>query len=253
LTTLFGTDLTQDVYGVTLYGPDANEIHAAALIYVKYDKEKLLALLGMNEKYAESEYQEQTIYHWFDENQSRDQVGAFAAEELIIISQSKDTVTAMLDLLKDPSRSIDQAQDNVLSGLTETPEKAIMIAAADGLSELTEDEGHAAILKNSKLMAVVIGENDGNMKLKIDLIAENVEAATKIEQVVLGIQAFMTLSQKENPDALLLIQATTLQRNENQLALTLQYPSVKLFEMVKEHQNIEIQLSTEHQEESEQE
>ena len=129
----------------------------------------------------------------------------------------------------------------------------MMIAAAERLSELTEEKDHAAIMKNSKLMAVVVAENDGNMKLKIDLTAENVEAATKIEQVVLGIQAFMTLSQKENPDTLSLIQATALQRNENQLALTFQYPSEKLFEMIKEHQIIETQVSIEHQEKPEQE
>jgi hypothetical protein len=245
LTTLLGTDLTQDLYGFTLYGPDADDTKAAALIYVKYEKEKLLALLGMNEKYAESSHQEQTIYHWFDEKQSRDQVGAFATEELIVISQSEDTVTAMLDLLKDPSKSIAHAKDNAVAGLSETSEKAIVLAAADGLSELAEDEGHAAILKNSTLMAVIVAENDGNMKLSIDLIAENAEAATKIEQVILGMQAFMTLSQNENPDIASLIQATTLQRNDNQLALTFQYPSVKLFEMMKTHQQIKIEMSSE--------
>ena len=240
LATLLGTDLTQDLYGFTLCGPNADDTKAAALIYAKYDKEKLLALLGMNEKYAESSYQEQTIYHWFDEKQSRDQVGAFATEELIVISQSKDTVTAMLDLIKEPSKSIANAQNNALTGLSEAPEGAIMIAAADGLSELTEDKDHAAILKNSKLMAVIIGENNGNMKLNIDLIAENAEAATKIEQVVRGMQAFMTLSNTQQPEINSLIQATTLQRNDNQLALTFQYPSAKLFEMIKAKHNIDI-------------
>ena len=102
LTTLLGTNLKQDLYGFTLHGVDSDDTKAAALIYVKYDKEKLLALLGMSEKYAESSHQGQTIYHWYDDKKSRDQVGAFATEELIVISQSENTVTAMLDLLKDP-------------------------------------------------------------------------------------------------------------------------------------------------------
>jgi len=251
VTTLFGTDLTQDLYGFSLYGPDADEKNAAALIYAKYDKQKLMALLGMNEKYAESNYQEQTLYHWLDEKHNRDQVGAFATEDLIVISQSKDTVTAMLDLLKEPSKSIANAQDNVLTGLSEAPEGAIMITAADGLSDLIENNHHAAILKNSKLMAVIIGENDGIMKLDIDLIAENTEAATNIEQVVRGMQAFMTLNQNQQPEIASLIQATMLQRNENQLALTFQYPSVKLFEMMMAHQQTKNQLSGKCQDEPE--
>ena len=252
VTTLLGTDLMQDLYGFSLYGPDADEKNAAALIYAKYDKQKLLALLGMNEKYAESSYQEQTLYHWLDEKHNRDQVGAFATEDLIVISQSKDTVTAMLDLLKDPSKSIGHAKDNVMTGLSETPEGTVMITAADGLSKLTENNDHVTILRNSKFIAVVLGENNGNMELNIDLIAENVEAAIKIEQVILGIQAFMTLDQNQNPDITTLIQSTMLQRNDNQLTLTFQYPSVKLFEMMKAHQKIKIELSSEGPDETEQ-
>jgi predicted transposase YdaD len=252
VTTLFGTDLMQDLHGFSLYGPDADEKNAAALIYAKYDKQKLLALLGMNEKYAESNYQEQTLYYWLDEKHNRDQVGAFATADLIVISQSKDTVTAMLDLLKEPSKSIANAQDNALTGLSEAPEGTIMITAADGLSELIENNHHTAILKNSKWMAVIIGENDGIMKLNIDLIAETTETTTNIEQVIRGMQAFMTLNQNQQPEITQLIQATTLQRNENQLALTFQYPSVKLFEMMMAHRQTKNQLSGKCQDEPEQ-
>ena len=179
MTALLGTVLTKDLYGITLYGPDADEINAVALIHAKYNKEKLLALLGMSEKYSESSHQDQTIYHWFDEKHQRDQVGAFATEELIVISQSKAAVTKMLDTLKDPSGSIANVEGNVLAGLSETTGEPMMIAAADELSKLNENNNHAAILKNSKMMAVIICEKNGDMNLKVDGIAESDEAAIK--------------------------------------------------------------------------
>ncbi len=236
ITAVFGTDPTQDLYGVTLYGPDAEEDNAVALIYAKYDKEKLLALLRANEEYAESDHKGQTLYHWFDPHHKRRQVGAFADETMIVISRNPRAVAGVLDLLKKPALSIAHRQGNVLANLSEAPQGAWVVAAADGLRELAGKQGRAAISQNSKLLAVILSETDGAVTLNLDLVAETAEDAVKIEQVVRGIQAFLMLGSKnpKSPPAEL-IQAVTIQRIDNQLTLRLQYPSVKLFELMKAH------------------
>ncbi len=241
LATLLGTDLMEDLNGATLFGPSAAEEEAVLLVYAKYDKTKLLALLGMNEGYSESSYAGKTIYHWVDEKHQRDQVGAFATDGMIVLSQTQDAVTAVLDLLAgEQGRSLASAEDNPLAGLCQSSGSVMVMAVADGLMELTQQNEHAAILQNSKMAAAIMSEKDGTLKLNVDLIAEDAEAATKIEQVVLGMRAFLTLSQKQNPEVAPLLGATTLQRVENQLTLTFQYPSAKLFEIIKKHQDMKI-------------
>ena len=245
LTTLLGTDLMEDLHGATLYGPNASEEEAVLLAYAKYDKEKLLALLGMSQGYAEDNHKGTTLYHWVDEKRQRDQVGAFAADGMIVISQTQDAVTTVLDLLAgEQGRSLASDADNPLAGLCQLPDSVMVIAVADGLMELTQQNEHAAILQNSKMAAAIMSEKDGTMKLNVDLVAESAEAATKIEQVVLGMQAFLNLTQKQNPEVAPLLGATTLQRVENQLKLTFQYPSARLFEIIKKHQDIKIELPT---------
>ena len=182
MSTLFGTDLLDDVYGATLYGPDADEANAVALIHVKYDKDKLLALLKMGETYAETDYQGKTLYHWHDDKRDREQVGAFINNEIIAISQTDAAVTGVLDLMdKGTSKSLANSKDNPLTGLSTPPQGAIVMVAADGLSQLADGNEQAAVLKNSKMMAVIAGETGGNLKLTVDLIAETAESATQIE------------------------------------------------------------------------
>ena len=86
IATLFGSDPTRDIYGATLYGTDAKEENAVVMIYGRFDKEKLLGLLVLNETYDESEYNGQKLYHWVDEKDNKQKVGMFATDRLIVRS-----------------------------------------------------------------------------------------------------------------------------------------------------------------------
>jgi len=243
ITNLLGSDPTRDIYGATLYGIDSNEENAVVMIYGRFNKEKLLSLLVLNEAYAESDYNGQKLYHWLDEKDNKNKVGMFAADDLIVISQSEQAVAALVDLRAGQGSSLASQEDAALSTLVEAPEDALMVMAADGLAELQNDDDHIAILKNSKMMAAVVSENDGNMNLYVDLTAETIDAAIQIEQVLGGIKAFIALKHAKQPEIISLLQAVTLERNENQLLLTVQYPSEKLFEIINNRRNSSIEQS----------
>jgi hypothetical protein len=242
-TTLLGSDPTKDLYGATLYGTDAKEENAVILIYGRFNQEKLLALLALNEAYDESEYNGQKLYHWVDEKDNKQKVGMFATDSLIVISQSEQAVQATVDLLAGQGSSLASQEDAPLAPLLEAPEDAFLVMAADGLAELHENKSHAEILQNSKTIVVVVGEDNGKMYLDVDLTAETNETAMQMEQVLYGIKAFVALKHAKQPEIMSLLQAATLERNDNHLFLTVQYPSAKVFEMIQNKKNSSVEQS----------
>lgn len=244
---LFGSDFSEDLYAMTVFGPDKKQSHAAAVFQGKFTQEKLISLLVLNGAYAKSQHNSYTLHHWYDEKQQKNQVGTFARNDMIVIAQTADTVTAVLDTLDGKVASLSAQSNPALHQLCQKGENALVITAATDLSKMIEDNHHAAILKNSNLLAMVLNEDSGIMKLQTRLKAENAEAAVQIESVIRGMIAFGSLSAVEKPDLLKLMQTITLTRTEETLELTAQYPSANLFEILQSHAeeidiNVELNL-----------
>jgi len=237
LTQLLGTDLTQDIYGVTLYGSEPGDKNASALFYGTFAKDKLLTLLRLNKAYAESDYNGRTLYYWVDDKRKKDQVGAFAADGLIVIGQKESCVITALDVLSGRIEPLSQHKDAPLYSLCNVSSSTFVLAAAVGVSDLVRDDQHAAILKNSHVLAIAGFEDSGLVNLTINLETETEAAAEQVEQVVRGMMAFASLSQQEHPQIAPLLQAGTLSREGSKLAYRFEYPSGKLFDVLKSFRN----------------
>lgn len=230
---LFGSDLTTDFSSITLYGPDSNDLNAAALFECKYDQQKLISLLVLNEKYSTTEYDGITIHNWFDKKKKKPQAGVFATDNLIIIAQTEQTVIDALNVLTDQSQSLEDKKDTPLYSLCDNSDKPIFMAAAQDLSQLTKKDRHAAILKNSSFLAVVGDEQEGNLKLRIDLETNNETAAMQTEQVLRGIMAFAMLQMNKQPKLIELISKVSIVRTGKKIDFEFKYPSLQLFELLK--------------------
>ncbi|MBN2374834.1 MAG: hypothetical protein JXD22_00430 [Sedimentisphaerales bacterium] len=232
--TLLGSDPTKDLFGVTLFGPDANEKNAVAIINGRFNREKLLSLLVLNDAYDESKYHGQTLYHWVDEKDNKAKVGFFATETLIVISQTETPVQAMVDLLAGPADSQSSEPTPLTSSLAKAPKDAIVVLAANGLSKFRRNDEQNVFLQNSKTIMLFAGETEGELFLTASLTTDSPETALQIEQAVNGMKAFIALENSENPKIISLLQAVTIKQNENLLFLTTKYPSAELFEILKE-------------------
>lgn len=237
---LLGSDLTHDIHSLTVFGPDADEANAVALIQGQFDREKLLSLLVINPAYRESEYEGAALYHWKDEQRGKDQVGTFAAENLIVISQSAERVRTMLDVLAGQKASLAAQSDSALGALLEGTEGVFVAAAATDLSSLTGGHDHAAVLQNSRMMSVIVNEIEGDMCAFVQLEAKHVEAARQVEQVVRGMLAFAALQVQHLPELAPLVQACGVTRTDSSLAFEFRYPSAKLFALMRQHAPKEI-------------
>ncbi len=229
-TNLFGFDPTKDIYAATLYGIDSNEENAVFILYGQFNKEKLISLLKQNEYYAESEYQGQKLYHWFDEKDNKKKVGIFASDSMIVISQSQQQVQEMIDLMAGRKIALQNQKDAPLAKLVESPENAIIILAADGLAQLNKNKKDDVVSKNAKTISAVAGEKNGNMYLHANLTADSQEATIQIEQILCGIKAFVELKHANNSKLMSILQTADIQRDENILSFSFQCSSVGLLE-----------------------
>ena len=230
---LLGSDLTADIYGLTVFGSDSDEANATALIHGRFDRQKLLALLALNSAYSESTHGDKTLYHWIDDKRGKDQVGAFAAENLIVISQREGVVKTALDIMGGKGESLAVNKNASLYALTEGTQGAIAVAAAEGLSELAKDNEHAAILHNSKMMIMIADEAQTQMRLFVQLEANSVEAAQQVEQIARGMLAFASLQQEKHPEIAPLLKACSLSRTDASLSFEFRYVSADLFALMK--------------------
>lgn len=231
---LLGSDLSTDISGLTVYGPDANEANVVAMINGTFNRQKLLALLALNDAYGESEYNDQKLYFWRDDKKGKDQVGTFATDNLILISQTEDAVKGTLDVLAGRSAALAADKSTSLYGLTEGTQGAFVVAAADGLSDLVKDNEHAAVLQNSKMSVMIADEAQGQMRLFVQLEANSIEAAQQVEQMARGMLAFAMLQQEQHPELKPLLGACNLTRTDAKISFEFHYPSADLFAIAKQ-------------------
>ena len=247
---LFGSNPLEDIYSVTIYGPDSNEVNAVALIHGKFDKSKLLSLLAFNETYTKDKYRTYTTHQWTDDKHGKPQVGVFASDNLIILSQSGKSVELALDVLDSKAENI-TTTDKLLP-LETMPEETIIVAAAQGIGELAGDNAEAAILKNTNMLAFIVGEKEGNFKISLNLQAKTAELATQIQLAAQGFMAFASLKANEIEGVAPLLNAVKIQTNEdNVISIDFSYPSKQLFELIKSHtDNIDISIEMEEESDS---
>jgi hypothetical protein len=226
---LFGSDPLEDLHRITLYGPDANDKRAVAVVRGRFDRKKLLALVALNPAYEELDYKNHPVYRWIDEDDDKTQFGAFAAEDVLIISQSRAALEAGLDVLQ-----IRSSKPRRFSALKDAPEGAFVAICAEDLAELTKDRADASMTQNSRSLVFTAGETDGTLWATLQLEANTSEAAQQIVQMAQGMIAFAGLQQDKFPQIMPLIQACKLSAKNKTATLSIQYPSLALFAMVEE-------------------
>ncbi|MCE5184762.1 MAG: DUF4315 family protein [Planctomycetaceae bacterium] len=232
LAQLLGSNVLTDLTSLTLYGPDGHEENAVSLVKGRFDKDKLVAFLKLNSAYSESVYEGKTLYSWVDEHRRKNQVGAFAADNVIAISQTSSALQAALDVLAQKGKSLADKEQPRLYTLSQAPEGSFVVAAAEGLSRLGGPE-HAAILNNSNFLVFITSEQDARLKARLQLESQTEESALQIEQIVRGMLAFVTLQLNDQPQMQKLVQSCIITRDGANLTFDLTVASQDFFALVK--------------------
>jgi len=226
-----GSDLSSDLHSVTLYGPDSDETHVVALVKGQMDRQKLVSLSVLAHGYKKTTAGDAVIHQWQDSNDQKTQYMAFASDHELVVSQSRSTVEATLDVLAGKAQSIWGTER--FRALKRVSDKPFVVACAEELADLTQDKANAAMLQKSSMLAFMAGEKAGFFNTTLQVETESSDVAVQIETMGRGILAMMQFQENKFPQVGPLIQACTLSSDDKTVELAFRYPLDKLMPIIK--------------------
>jgi hypothetical protein len=199
LEALTGLDPQEDMRGVTIVGGEGGERQATVLVAGRFEREKLLLILRAMDGYEESSYGGHTIHSWPDKSRSRPprMYGCFVGEELAVIGGHLAGVRQVLDTIDGKADAA--AASPLWEGLLTAEGRPLALAAAREVRHLQDLEEKAAVLRHVESLFLLLEETQDGFVLGGRLQATTAEAAGKIRQVLLGLQALVELSDEQEP------------------------------------------------------
>ncbi|AQQ09137.1 hypothetical protein L21SP3_00937 [Sedimentisphaera cyanobacteriorum] len=236
LSDFLGYDVLEQTHGITLYGPDAKKQNGVLMVYGEFDKPHVISGLKENEEYAQELYRSEIIHQWRDPKDNRLKSGIFADPQQVVVSENKKALKKFIDMKAGDQESLKSDSSYSLSSLLEAAnDDAFMIIGVTQISNLKKFGKNNAIFNNSSMLAVVSGEKSGKTYIDIDLTAKDEESAEQVEKMISGIKAFLMLKSKNNDETLSILENTTLKQDKNQLFMSVEIPSEKVYKAIKKH------------------
>ncbi len=231
---LFSFDLRTQLHGVTLYGGTQLPQDGVLILYADFEPQRLVSLAKAAHDSQSSRHHHHTIYSWKDGNKKTPQaaehrVYAAITGNRVLCGQNEATVAAALDVMDGLSPSL--AASSAFADLGVSDPGRFVEGAARRMN-MPEDAPGAAILKLSKTLELVAGEQNQKFKGTLTLTADSDDVAGRIFSVAEGIVAFMKL-QADNPDGARLANALTITRNGSSVVGNLTLPANDAAEMMK--------------------
>jgi hypothetical protein len=200
--TLFSFHPIDDLRDVTIYGKGQDRKKAVVLIEGTFDKERLLALLGMAPEHEEIQYGDIVLHKWIDEKK-KDCDGAgqttyccFYGNDLIVMGTGLDGVKHAVDVLD--GTTVDAASV-VFNPAIENAKGAFLQVMATNIRETIADHPKAAVLRQAEQFALAAGEAQGKFYIDWRLTAKSEEVAQAINKILDGIIAFAMLAGEDDP------------------------------------------------------
>ncbi len=191
-----GIDFFSDISAVTVIGMNHDNDEPVVAISGSLDKTHLLGMLKEKESPDEINYGSFLIYNLDD-----DGYGVFAGDNLLIISENQSGLEKVLDTFSGKEKNFSgfplERQLRALSKDT------FLVAAAENVSELLDeddDDFGALILQKTKSAFFSANEQNGKVKLQLDLQTDSPETATNMESMVTGLKAFLFMNDKIDPE-----------------------------------------------------
>jgi hypothetical protein len=229
---IFSFDPRKELHGLTLYSATKAEEDGVLLVYADVDPARLTTLAEGAKDHQSGTHGKYTIHNWIDEKKKGKDGGrlrTYAAihGKTVIFAQKESRVAHALDVL-------DRAKPN----LSANPEFAKLgtspafIQAAARKLESRGDDPAAAVLKQSKMLTLNVGESSRKLQATLAAETESDEVAKQIESIGRGLVGLMAL-QKEKPEALKLASGLGIRQEGVSVVATLSLPVEEVIEMAK--------------------
>ncbi len=222
-------DPMKDLKGITIFGRGQKDEDAVVALKGKFDKAHLLGLIKAEESHTEITYGKHTIYSW-----DGDDFGAFAADDLILLSESEAAIRAGLDTLEKSKKDV-SAFPFLARVMKESP-NAIFAVAVNSISGLVGKKSKPVILSKMRQAGGSISESGENINLKVSIAAESAQVAKDVEQAIRGLIAMANL-QLADAEAQSIAQSIKIDVDGENVRINASYPAKKLLGLAK-HKNL---------------
>lgn len=213
-----GFDPLADIKGITLYGTSFTQGVGALLIYGKLDQGGVQTMIAGNPGYAQGTHGKHIVHTWADKG--KQPACSFYNPELIVLGDSKETVTAALDVLDGKTRG-----GSTL--VKQQPPGVIACAAAAGLRNVG-DEGLSRLLAASEEAMLSIAEIEGKTRATLAITFRTPEIATQMGKLAEGLRALLILNAQKGPVAADVASQITTSVEGTRVSATFECESTKL-------------------------
>jgi hypothetical protein len=222
-------DPMKDLQGITVFGRGKKDEDAVVALKGKFDKSYLLGLIKAEESHKEIPYGKHTVYSW-----EEDEFGAFAADDLILLSESEAAIHAALDTLEKSKKDVSAFP--FLARVMKDSPNAIFAAAVNSISGLVGEKSKPVILSKMRQAGGSLSESGENVNLRLSIATESAQVAKDVEQAIRGLIAMANL-QLADAEAQSIAQSIKIDVDGENVRIDASYPAKKLLGLAK-HKNL---------------
>jgi hypothetical protein len=229
-----------NISSLTAYGPQFEKDGEGILLLsttadVKKDMDTLvgMASLSENEKKDVTMVQQKPFPLY---NIKDDIFIAPLTGNTVILAKSREQIDHAREIAGGKGESLAKAQ-----AFKDYPDaaNAFILVMAKGFNESAKIPPQAQVLRETEGGRLAIGEKDQNLFLNLMFKGKDEESSTKIQQVLQGIVALVSMSQ-QNKDVTDLASATKIASEGRNVSVTLQFPTAKAIEHMDKHVNLDV-------------
>jgi len=231
---IFSFDPRKELHGFTLYSTTSLPEDGVIIVYADFDAARLTTLAEGAKEHKSTTRGNHTIHSWLDEKKPvKDGVKprTYAAIHggRVIFAQKESQVVDALDVLDRIKANL--SASTTYAGLDANSEPSFVVGAARKI-EFPASDPNAAVLKQSKMIWLGLGESQGQTRASLKVDADSEDIAKQIESIGRGLIGLMAL-QTDKPESVKLAQALAISQEGAGVTVKLTLPAEDVVEMMK--------------------
>jgi len=184
----FKIDPSKDITGLTVFGSGPGEEHAVVAVAGRFDKARLLTMIGLDEEHKEFPYGAYTLYSTDD-----DEFGAFVNDGLIVLSESREAIEKVLDTAAGKVK--DFAASELSVALKGVPSGAFLSGVVANLAGLGKEINQSKLVEKASGLFFLAQEKQDVFQVRAQVTADSPESAKDMADLAQGLIALGRLSE----------------------------------------------------------
>ena len=211
---LVGINLATDIDTAVLFGNGNLSTNAVLALYGRFDVNRFTSVLGMASEFENRALGALSLLSWTDNGQRNNL--CFLDPTHAIFSRDENEAVAAIKQAATPAATAFGG-----NALAPRPNRLFLLHVSQ-VKEFFADNQQLAVLLNgtdSLLLDLCVRPDDGGIDGMVALAVGTPEQATQLYQVLLGLQALLTMQAKDKPDAAALAQQVKVQLDGQRINL----------------------------------